>query len=153
MAIVCSSTAYEINIFTLLAFSGFSTIHLVLCTKIMDLLNLIFPLLEQITASYSSYLFLLKGKAEFIKSILLDYKTQLIQDRVLDASMYHTVKKFFQNEIWYYLLAWHTSSLHTGTANFQEDYVGPLVIDTVLDSTQYKLTDLKNRKPRYIPYQ
>ena len=41
-----------------------------------------------------------------------------------------------------YLLAPQSSSLQMGTTKFQQEYVaGSFVIDTMLDSTHYKLRD------------
>ena len=53
--------------------------------------------------------------------------------------MYQTTKTFFQDEICA-LIATHIS-LQTGTTKFQQDYVGLLVINTLLDSTHHKLRD------------
>ena len=46
------------------------------------------------------------------------------------------VETFSEDSV--YLLAPHASSLQTGTIKFWEYHVGPLAIDTVLDSTHYK---------------
>ena len=43
-----------------------------------------------------------------------------------------------------HLVAPHASSLQKGATRFQQDYMDLLGIDTVLDSTQYKMRDLEN---------
>ena len=40
-----------------------------------------------------------------------------------------------------YLLAPHTSALQTNTTKFKQDFIGPLIIDTALDKTHYRLKD------------
>ena len=40
-----------------------------------------------------------------------------------------------------YLLAPHSSALQTSTTKFQQDFIGPLFIDTTLDKTRYRLKD------------
>ena len=50
-----------------------------------------------------------------------------------------------------YLLAPHTSSIHTATSKYEEDYVGPFT-DTLLDSTHYKFPDLENRLEQSHPW-
>ena len=44
-----------------------------------------------------------------------------------------------------YLLAPTASTLQLGTTKFRQDFIGPLVIDTPLDKTHYKLKDFANR--------
>ena len=71
--------------------------------------------------------------------MLLDYKTQVAQEVLLNPSMYQKVKTFFSGGDYVYLLTSYTSSLKTDTTIFQQDYVGPLVIKTVLYFTHYIL--------------
>ena len=40
-----------------------------------------------------------------------------------------------------YLLAPHSSALHTSKMKFRQDFIGPLFIDTTLDKTHYRLKD------------
>ena len=40
-----------------------------------------------------------------------------------------------------YLLALHSSALHTSTMKFRQDFIGPLFIDTALDEMHYRLKD------------
>ena len=40
-----------------------------------------------------------------------------------------------------YLLAPHSSALQTSTMKFQQDFIGPLFIDTALDKMYYRLKD------------
>ena len=40
-----------------------------------------------------------------------------------------------------YLLAPHASALQMNTMKFKQDFIGPLLIDTELDKTHYRLKD------------
>ena len=40
-----------------------------------------------------------------------------------------------------YLLAPHASALQTNTTKFNQDFIGPLFVDTALDKTHYRLKD------------
>ena len=40
-----------------------------------------------------------------------------------------------------YLLAPHSSALQTDTTKFKQDFIGPLFIDSALDTAHYKLKD------------
>ena len=100
--------------------------------------------ITQFTSSHKDCLQLLKKEVLFIASIILYYKTHLVQDLVLNASKYQRVETFTDGDF-VYLLAPHASFPSTGTTRFSQGYVGPSVTDTVLDSTHYKLRDLENR--------
>ena len=76
--------------------------------------------------------------------MLLDYKTQQAQDRVLNTSIHWNVKAFSEGDL-VYLLAPHASSFQMGTTHFHQDYLSPLIIDTVLYSTHYELDNVGNR--------
>ena len=54
--------------------------------------------------------------------------------------MYQKVETFSGDLV--YLLVPHTYSLQMGTTKCRQDYVDPLVIDTVLNSTHYWLRNL-----------
>ena len=58
--------------------------------------------------------------------------------------MHQNVKNFSRVGL-VYLLEPHTSSIKMRTTEFYQDYVGSLVIDTVLDSTHYTLEYLEKR--------
>ena len=87
---------------------------------------------------------MLREEVEFITGILIDYKTQPAPHRILNASMYKNVETFLEGDL-VHLLPLHASSLHTVIVTFCEGYMGPLVIDILLDSINYKLKDLENR--------
>ena len=57
--------------------------------------------------------------------------------------MYQKSNIFSEGDL-VYLLLFQSLSLHTGPTYFQQDYVGLLVFDTVLDFTYFKMRDLEN---------
>ena len=75
----------------------------------------------------------------------VDYKTQLVQERILNASIYQKVATLSGELI--YLLAPHTPSQQMGTTKFCQGYVGPLVIHTMLEAIHYKMRDMEKRLP------
>ena len=83
--------------------------------------------------------------------ILLDYKTQWAQDK--EYCMHWCIKKLklLEGDL-ECLLALPASSLQTGTMKFQQDNVGPLVIDSVRFHTLRIERSWKWRAIRYISY-
>ena len=73
------------------------------------------------------------------------WKVQQSLNTTLINEMYEDVERFMANEL-IYLLAPHASLLQTDTLKFNQDFVGPLVIDSVLDDTHYLLKDPDGRK-------
>ena len=73
--------------------------------------------MEQFANTLKVYLQLLKKTAEFTVDILLDYKTQVAQGRLLDALMYQNFKPFSEGDF-VYLLASDVSSLQTERTKF-----------------------------------
>ena len=85
----------------------------------------------------------MKENSESIPGVYLNTKPkwQMAKDRVLNAYKYKRLKLFLKGNL-VYLLTSHILSLQIGTTKFQEDYVSPLVIITLLHSTYYKLSHL-----------
>ena len=82
-----AAAAYAMNSFAYEGLSEFSQFESVFVRNPMDLLNLTYSPLEQLANIHKDCLQLLKGKAELVAGILLDYKTQKVQDTFLNASM------------------------------------------------------------------
>ena len=80
-------------------------------------MNLGFPPLEQYANTHKDYPQLLKDKPEFIAPILLNYKIQQVQDRVLKGSMYQRDKTFSDGNLIYFLAS-YAPSLQTGATKF-----------------------------------
>ena len=50
-------------------------------------------------------------------------------------------EEIFQDDQMVYLLALHASALQTNTTKFKHDFIGPLLLDTALNKTHYRLKD------------
>ena len=139
-----SVAAYAMNTFASEALAGISPYELVFLRKPPDLLNLTMPDFTQYSPSIRTYLATLIEKAKFMKGILLDCRTTQALEFKTEKDRY-TAELVFTPGTLVYVFAPHASSLQSGTTKFRQDFIGPLVIDTVLDSTHYKLRDLANR--------
>ena len=74
--------------FTSPLISGVTSFTYFFVQKSSDPLNLAFLLLEKFANTPQDYLKLPREKAEFMAGILEDYKTEQVQGRVLNASIY-----------------------------------------------------------------
>ena len=70
--------------------------------------------------------------------LLLDWKTQQALE-FENRKRQFTKEETFEDDQMVYLLAPHSSALHTSTMKFRQDFIGPLFIDTTLDKTHYRL--------------
>ena len=75
-----------------------------------------------------------------IGRLLLEWRTQKALEYKKRTKQY-TKEEIFQDDQIVYLLAPHSSALHTNTTKFKQDFIGPLFIDTALDKTHYRLKD------------
>ena len=72
--------------------------------------------------------------------LLLDWRTQQALG-FENRSQQFTEEKTFEDDQMVYLLAPHSSTLQVSTMKFQQDFIGPLFIDTALDKTHYRLKE------------
>ena len=75
-----------------------------------------------------------------IGRLLLEWRTKQALEYEKKNRQY-TNKEMFQDDQMIYLLAPHSSALQTDTTKFKQDFIGPLVIDTAIDKTHYRLKD------------
>ena len=75
-----------------------------------------------------------------IGQLLLEWRTQQALEYEKKNRQY-TNEEIFQDDQMVYLLAPHSSALQTDTTKFNQDFIGPLFIDTALDKTHYTLRD------------
>ena len=71
---------------------------------------------------------------------LLEWRTQQALEYENKTKQY-TKEEIFQDDQMVYLLAPHLSALQTNTTTFKQDFIGPLLIDTALDKTHYRLKE------------
>ena len=72
--------------------------------------------------------------------LLLEWRTQQVLEFENRNRQFTKEESFEDNKIVYFL-APHSSPLQTSTKKFRQDFIGPLVIDTALDKTHYRLKD------------
>ena len=72
--------------------------------------------------------------------LLLEWRTQQALE-FENRNRQFTKEEIFKDDQMVYLLAPHSSALQTSTMKFRQDFIGPLFIDTALDTTHYRLKD------------
>ena len=72
--------------------------------------------------------------------LLLEWRTQQALE-FENRNQQFTKEEIFEDNQMVYLLAPHSSALQMSTTKFQQDFIGPLFIDTALDKMHYRLKD------------
>ena len=128
-----TSTCYAMNTFVSPT-TGFSPYELVFLKKPPDILNLHFQPLQTIAKGYEDYCIKMKTRLENVGNVILELKTfqQERQAQVANESV--TPPETFQEGQLVYLLAPSAATLRTKTKKCRADFVGPLVINKILDS-------------------
>ena len=138
------STCYAMNTFVSPS-TGFSPYELVFLKKPPDILNLYFEPLQTIAKGYEDYCIKMKHRLEHIGNVILELKTFQQERQAQLAHNLPTPPETFQEGQLVYLLAPSAASLMTKTKKCRADFVGPLVVNKVLDQTHYILNDLQGR--------
>ena len=133
-----SVAAYAMNTFASKALQGLTPFELVFARKPRDLSSVQFKPLADYPIELRSYVDLLFKRAQFIRSVQMDWKIQQNRDKQLSNEMYSNVERFVKGDI-VYALAPSATALETGTRKFRMDFIGPLTIAEVIDDTHYKL--------------
>ena len=136
------STCYAMNTFVS-PVTGFSPYELVFLKKPPDLLNLYFQPLETVAKDFREYCVKMKARLNEVATVVMEMKSQQQQRQAELAAARPEPLQTFQEDQLVYLLAPSASSLKTKTRKCIADFVGPLVISRVLDSTHYVLSDLQ----------
>ena len=138
------STCYAMNKFVSPS-TGFSPYKLVFLKKPPDLLNLYFQPLQTVAKDFREYCVKMRARLEEVSTVVMEMKALQQQRQAELAAQQPEPLQTFQEDQLVYLLAPSASSLHTNTIKCKADFVGPLVISKVLDSTHYVLSDLQGR--------
>ena len=139
-----TSTCYAMNTFVSPT-TGFSPYELVFLKKPPDILNLHFQPLQTIAKGYEDYCLKMKARLENVGNFILELKTFQQERQAQLAIESATPPETFQVGQLVYLLAPSAATLRTKTKKCRADFVGPLVINKILDSTHYILNDLQGR--------
>ena len=78
---------------------------------------------------------------QLIDALHLNWKTSEALAITNKSTQYKNLE-IYQEGTLVYLLVPHASSLQTGTMIFRQNFIGPLVVKTRLDTTSYTLSDL-----------
>ena len=84
---------------------------------------------------------MLLATAQLASRLLLEWRTKQVLEYENRAKRFRN-EEIFQDNQMVYLLAPHASVLQTNTTKFKQDFIGPLLIDTALDKTHYRLKDM-----------
>ena len=133
-----SVAAYAMNTFASKALQGFTPFELVFTRKLRDLSSVQFKPLADYPIEICSYVELLMKRAEFIRTLQLDWRNEQIRDKRLLNEMFSNVHRFIKGDI-VYALAPSATNLEPGKHKFRMDFIGPLAVSEVLDDTHYKL--------------
>ena len=123
--------------------TGFSPYELVFLKKPPDILNLYFEPLETITKGYRDYCLKMKTKLDNVSSFITELKTFQKQRQALKKNTQAKKPEVFKKGQLVHLFAPSVVSLQTNTKKCSADFIGPLVINRVLDEMYYILSDLQ----------
>ena len=133
-----SVAAYAMNTFASKALQGFTPFELVFVRKPQDLSSVQFKPFAEYPIEIRSYVELLMKRAEFIRTLQLDWRNDQNRDKRLRNEMFSNVQRFIKGDIMY-ALAPSATDLEPGKCKFHMDFIGPLAVSEVLDDTHYKL--------------
>ena len=112
-----SVAAYAINTFASKALQGLTPFELVFVRKPRDLSSVQFKPLVEYPVKLRSYVELLLKRAQFIRSVQMDWKLEQNRNKQTFNEMYSNVERFVKGDI-VYALAPSATSLETGTRKF-----------------------------------
>ena len=135
-----TTAVYTMNTFASEALSGLSPFQLIFLRDPPDLTHLSFPKIDTIPVKHREYYNLLLARAQLVGNMLLEWRTKQALEYESKAKKFRN-EEIFQDNQMVYLLAPHASALQMNTTKFKQDFIGPLLIDTALDKTHYRLKD------------
>ena len=121
-----------------MALQGLSPFDLVFARKPRQLTGFQIPPINSFPVEYRGFFTLLLEKVKLYLDMDLRWHTMQALELVNKSKMLMNIEVFKQNNL-VYLLAQYSSSLLSKTQKFQQDYIGPLAIDTKIDDTSYLL--------------
>ena len=142
--------AYAMNTYASDALQGLTPFELVFIRKPRILLGYKFKPLDEYPVTIRHYIQLLQDRANFLRSVQMDWKIKQANSRHLLNEMYKEVKRYQIGDIVYALAPCQTA-LHTKTRKFRQDYVGPFIISDVYDDTHYQLKVTDGKIDRVVP--
>ena len=140
----CTCYAYNTSPHRLL--KGYSPFELLFGRKPKDPLNLDSDILEEpIPPTISEYVISLKEKLAEVGQIATELHNKHQLSQSIDRAREINRKPMFHVGDLVYLLFPKATQLQTGTLKFRSNYIGPLVVSSVLDERLVTLTDLSGK--------
>ena len=137
-------STYAMNTFASMALQGLSPFELVFARKPRQLMGFQIPPINSFPVTYREFFALLIEKVKLYRDMDLEWCTLQALELVNKNKMLTNIEVFEQNYL-VYLLVPYSSSLQSKAQKFQQDYIGPLAIDTKIDDTHYLLKDVTHR--------
>ena len=97
--------------------------------------------MDTVLVKYREYYNLLLARAQLVGRLLLEWRTKQALEYKNRAKRFRN-EEIFQDNQMVYLLTPHALALQTNTTKFKQDFIGPLFIDTALDTMRYRLKDV-----------
>ena len=124
---------------------GYTPYELVFLRPPRDPLNVNFQqLLDTGPLVYPEYVRNLKERQVFLERLMAEFRETQAAQLTAKQGRTRRPEQYHENELVALLSPTH-SSLQTGTQKFKQEYVGPLVIQTILDDTHALLRTLDDR--------
>ena len=126
------------NTFASMALGGFSPHELVFLRKPPNFLAVDFNAFPDTCVQYHEYIDLLKSRRTFIQGVVDAFREKQAQDHAKVQNAKHKLHTYVQGDL-VAVLAPTAAALAMNSQKFRRDYVGPLVVDTIIDPTHFKL--------------
>ena len=141
----CQCVAYSYNTFTLPTM-GYSPFQMVYLRDPPDLKNLTFNPIQTIARDHREYVELVKERLQYVSKAVLDLQASNQNRQAARQRDRISKKSPWCEGLLVFLLAPTAAALQTNSKKIRMDYVGPLVITTMLDPTHAVLSDLGGRQ-------
>jgi hypothetical protein len=136
---------YSMNTYESDALGGFSPHELVFAKKPKNPLGInLAALTDEGAQSYPEYARVLKERAVLTRTIVQDFRSKQTQQRAERGNQHREVRHYSEGQLVAVLSPTH-AALQTDSRKFKHDYIGPLVIQTVLDDTHVLLETLEGQ--------
>jgi hypothetical protein len=136
---------YSMNTYESDALGGFSPHELVFARKPKNPLGInLAALTDEGAQSYPEYARVLKERAVLTRTIVQDFRSKQTQQRAERGNQHREVRHYSEGQLVAVLSPTH-AALQTDSRKFKHDYIGPLVIRTILDDTHVLLETLEGQ--------
>ena len=140
----CNAVAYGYNSFALPSLGNYSPYYLVHLRHPPTLFNI--PTTDSIAPTYQDYVELLKARLQKVGKTVLDLQYKLQHNQAVKQARKAATNTIFTAGMLVYLLAPTASALQTASKKIRMDFVGPLVIKTMADSSHAILGTLEGQQ-------